>query len=184
MPDEQKYDIGALTRRFQQRFRLFSASPLAQTTANDATPAKLATFLDELARLTADVVVARASMSDWTPDAGIFQWDTDLLRWRGRLEAYRDAVRAAAPDDRQAVLWSVTAPLLLGYFGGEASKLPQQPIDAITPFTLANQLAVDDAWREERLQLFKDELVAPVALGGGLAIAVGVAVLVALLLRK
>jgi len=188
------YDIGKITRELQQAFRLFKRSgvsrddvlkiELADVEGSDrnlATPENLEILLRALDQITTDVMAARATMSNWLPDAAILAWDSALVQWRGRLGAYHDAVNAAPEGDRAAVLWNVTAPVLLGYFGGEASKLPQQPLDAVTPFMLANQLAVDDAWRDERWRLFKEDLAKgfkefAVAIGGAaVVVAIGVA---------
>lgn len=153
------FDVASLTRDFQSEFVLFDRRPVAgEVLTNKATPGNLRRFLAKLQVLTAALVAKRETLSDWAPDAAIFAWDNDLVRWRGRLAAYIDACDAAPADDRQAVLWTVTAPLLLGFYGGPASKLPQQPIDAVTPFMLANELAVDEAWRDERWRLFQEDL--------------------------
>lgn len=198
------YDTGLITRELQQAFRLFKSAGVSRsdvlaleladlegTDRNLATPENVDVLLAALDDLTADLIAARATMSNWLPDAAIANWDGDLAKWRGRLGAYHDAVDAAPPGDRQAILWGVTAPLLIGYFGGEASKLPQQPIDAVTPFSLANQLAVDDAWREERWRLFKDDLatafkdLANVGFGiGGVVLFAGGAWLLSRFLRR
>jgi hypothetical protein len=96
-------------------------------------------------------------------DESLALWDDRMTKWRGRLGAYHDAVDKAPPGDRQDVLWSVTAPLLLGFYGGEASKLPQQPLDAVSPFIALNQLNTDTAWKEQRWQLLKQDLADGVA---------------------
>lgn len=172
------FDVGAITRELQQRFSLFchTREECAAMPANAATPENLSHLLASLQSLTEDMAIAREGLSDWMPDAAIQHWDTEFVRWRGRLGAYIDAVDAAPPNDRGAVLWSVTAPLLLGFYGGQASKLPQQPLDAVTPFSLANQLAVDEAWRDERLRLLRQDLADAVkGLGEGLGMVLTIA---------
>jgi hypothetical protein len=195
------YDVGQITRELQARFRLFApgtTTPIAMrdeaiqlelddadgTSQNLATPENLTVLIDALDTFTKEVMVARSGLQI-QKDAGsivavltggdaesLAAWDSRLSQWRGRLGAYDDAVSKAPPGDRQDVLWSVTAPLLLGFFGGEASKLPQQPLDAVSPFILANQLRVLDDWRDERWAMFVDDLETGFAdaikIGGGL----------------
>lgn len=154
------YDVGKIARNLQGAFQLFSTkrAEVESTDYNLATPERVGVLLGSLSQLTDALIAQRATLSDLVPDAGLAQFDSDLIKWRGRLGAYVDAVSAAPAGDRAAILWGVTAPLLLGFYGGEASKLPQAPIDAVTPFSLANQLEVDEAWRDERLRLFFDDL--------------------------
>lgn len=146
-----------ITRDLQDEFDLFRRSPDQQSRENRATPANLAVLLDSLERLTAEMASRRAELSDWMPDAAIRHWDAEFAAWSGRLTAYQAAVAAAPPDDREAVLWTVTAPLLLGYYEGPDSG-ERRAIDAGTPFRLSDQLDVDEAWREERTQLLFDDL--------------------------
>jgi hypothetical protein len=151
------------------------------TAKNLATPENLKVLLKALDDVTSDVLEQRHELTAgdvakavllapvgllaglFDEDEALESWDKRMVQWRGRLGAYHDAVDKAPPGDRQDVLWSVTAPLLLGFFGGEASKLPQQPLDAVTPFMLANQLNVDAAWKEERWELLKEDLLEGVA---------------------
>lgn len=156
-PQAMKYDVGLITRRLQSEFRLFDRDPRQQTT-NEATPQRIAVLLNSLQKLTDQIVAKRETMSDWVPDMGIVLWDKDMAQWQERLAVYKQAVASAAPTDRAAILWTVTAPLLLGFYGGADSDLPQQPLDAVTPFSLANQLDVAEGWREERWKLFLEDL--------------------------
>jgi hypothetical protein len=179
------YDVGKIARDIQGAFQLFTTKR-ADVEAGDynlATPERIGVLLGSLSQLTDAIVAQRGTLSDLVPDAGLVQFDSDLIKWRGRLGAYVDAVNAAPAGDRAAILWSVTAPLLLGFYGGAASKLPQSTMDAATPFSLANQLEVDEAWRDERLRLFFDDLkknaIELVETGGNVLITVGVAVGVA-----
>jgi hypothetical protein len=140
---------------------------------NLATPENLAVLVDSLEDFTAALAAERIRLESLAGDlenaiAGILvgvetkedveAWDADFSEWRSRLQNYRVQVDKAPPGDRGDVLWSVTAPLLLGFYGGENSEAPQQPIDAVTPFSLANQLRVADAWREERLRLLREDI--------------------------
>lgn len=128
-------------------------------------------------------------IGSWIPVAGVAMWMAqdkanrdaqrsldalarDLTRWRTRLDAYRavlDAVPHDAVRDRGAVLWSVTAPLFLGWYGGptgeELEVVGQAPTfdasaqhiaDLATPYMLANQLNVWMTWEVERKK-FKPE---------------------------
>lgn len=174
------YDVGAITREIQAEFGLFDALTRGavnfEPPKNKATPEGLRALLDALQVVTDQIVEDR---NEWgVLDQHEVQFDSELLQWRGRLGAYFDAVNAAPPGDRQAVLWGVTAPLLIGYFGGESSTLPQQPLDAVTPFVLSNMLAVSEASQQRAWDLFLDDLVENakkvVKTASGIATAVGV----------
>lgn len=185
------YDIGRITRELQQEFRLFKPRGVVPGLArqrvdqgqqfNRATPENIAILLAALDTLTDDLKVARDALGNWTADASVAHWDHDFDAWLHRLDDYIFEVSKAPPGDRQDILWSVTAPLLLGYFGGEDSKLPQQRIDAVTPFVLANQLEVTEQWRNQRWdKLIEDieqnagDIAKPVAIGVGTIAAVAV----------
>jgi hypothetical protein len=180
------YDVGEITRELQSRFALFAdRAPDAEPKTNKATPENVAVLLVSLRELTAELAERRRVVQVQTIADDL--WDADFAKWRGRLFVYTEHVAAAAPGDRQAILWDVTAPLLLGFFGGEGGKLPQQPIDAITPFTLANQLDVGDDWRERQLELLLEDLeqgAKDVVGGTSDIVKVGVAVVVGLTLAK
>jgi hypothetical protein len=97
----------------------------------------------------------------------------DLTRWRTRLDWY-ELEAHGAPDqyDRQSIVWNVTAPLLLGWYGGptgDANILPsggfwsgfdakiRHPADIATPYSLANQLGVYQDFEEwNRKQIRRD----------------------------
>lgn len=152
------YDVGAIVRKLQGDFRLFSTSdrPVGADEKNAATPENLRVLLESLDRLTDSILEQRSE--GLLPVFRNEAWDTDMVHWQGRLGAYLEAADAAPDGDRQSVLWSVTAPLLLGFFGGEASSLPRQTPDVATPFSLANQLSVAQSWRDERLRLLYEDL--------------------------
>lgn len=172
------YDVGQIARDLQDKFGLF-VRPRGEITSsekNRATPEDLAVLLDELAALTEELAERRRVVQVQTIAEDL--WDSDSAAWRARLAEYQAAVRAAPKGDRHAVLWSVTAPLLLGFYGGAGAASPQQPIDAVTPFSLANQLDVADAWREERWQRLWGELekrFADAAKGAADAVTSGIA---------
>lgn len=179
------FDVGAIAREIQAAFRLFE---VAGEVENRATPANLNVLLGSLTRLTISLDEQRDSLSDLVPDAGLIAWDLQLRLWKIRLINYQSAVDVATSGDRQAVLWTVTAPLLLGFYGGPDSLAPQQTLDAITPFSLANQLSIVESWREERLAMLQSDLKQGIRELGSFAIG-GVAVLGAvvvglLLLRR
>lgn len=181
------YDIGKITRELQAEFRLFDNwASVARTdvidlgleeahggSTNLATPENVGKLLTALEQLTSAVQAKRAEMSSLVPDASIVLFDGRMKMWRARLQEYRAHVAKAPPGDREDILWSVTAPVLIGYYGGPNSEKPQQIPDALTPFMLANQLDVADAWRDERWKLFKDQLGSDLkkAAGTGLATA-------------
>jgi len=147
------YDIASITRGLQDEFRLFQRDPTSQA-ENTATPERVGVLLGSLRRLTDQIQAQRDKFSSFVPDASISHWDIDMATWKGRLGAYQTAVTAAPRGDRGAILWNVTAPLLLGFYGGALSYDNQRPLDAVTPFMLANQIEVADAWRADRLRLF------------------------------
>jgi hypothetical protein len=187
------YDIGKITREIQQSFDLFIPQGVRPEDAppNKATPENLAVLVGALETLTKEISARRSQLSNWIPDAGIVAWDRAMVAWRERLVNYRTQVDKAPPGDRQDVLWSVTAPLLLGFFGGENSEDPQRPIDAVTPFILANMLAVADDWREQRYRALVADLesgiksaAAAVGVGLGAAVLVGGAALAWWVLRR
>lgn len=107
----------------------------------------------------------------------LLQFCLDLQRWRARLDEYLMALGSVTSDqegDREAVLWSVTAPLFLGYHGGPTgTELPlseagyppgfnseiQHPPDIATPYSLANQLAVSIDWDQTRRRMLADDLL-------------------------
>lgn len=147
-------DVGAIVRQVQAAFRLFGV-PGAQG-RNLATPRNLLVLIEQLRALTDELIEQRIGLGVALPSPAMAQWDTDYSAWRDRLGEYFEAASSAAPDDRRAVLWSVTAPLLLGHYptGG-----PQRVADVATPFSLANQLDVDDDWADERLGLLFSDIV-------------------------
>ena len=192
-PQVRNFEPERVVRDVQEEFRLFrrkghaAVEAAGESHTNGATPENLAKLVEQLETLTDEIIGKRLSIT--LPDAGVLSWEGDLGKWKGRLEGYREAVDAAAPGDRRAVLWTVTAPLLLGFFGGPDSKLPQQVADVATPYILANALAVDEDWASKRLELLWEDLKEN-AKGlawdaGKILIGVGVvAIAVALLLRS
>ena len=120
----------------------------------------------------------------------------DLERWRVRLDAYLRHVEAVAdPTDRRLTLWEVTAPLFLGWFGGETGSEVELPTggfppgfdpearhvaDLSTPFQIANELGVWLEWDHRMGRLLaqdvedgvKDVVDAATDLAGGVAGAV------------
>lgn len=189
------FDVGAITRELQSQFNLFCYSKEeCETKVNTATPEHVGRLLAALSVMTEQLAVARTSSLDEDfylggAPGGMAQWDADFVAWRERLARYQGEVAEAPPGDRQDILWSTTAPLLLGFFGGENSDEPQRAIDAVTPFSLANQLALSDEWRSERLSLFWEDVkeeakkVVVTTLGSGVGI-LAAAVIVALLVRR
>lgn len=184
------YDVGKITKDIQQRFRLFSppgtphkeVEELMESEKNKATPGNIRILLAALSKVTTATMAARTEWGLIT-DAGVDSWDHDLDKWRTRLADYQALAEAAPLGDREAILWDVTAPLLLGFYGGPESKLPQQTLDAATPFILANGIDVAEEWREERWRLFVQDIkdnakdlainigwIAAVAIGGALGV--------------
>lgn len=83
------------------------------------------------------------------------------------------SIPAERSHDRDAVLWEVTAPLFLGYYGGRTgTEVPlveggfppafdptaQHGPDLATPFSLANQLAVYEEFEQDNWDRLLDDL--------------------------
>ncbi len=99
---------------------------------------------------------------------------TDLKRFRVRLDRYFAYVAAAAdPSDRSAVLWELTAPMFLGWFGGETGDEIELPAGGVPenfntaarhlpdlgePFRVANALGVWLAWKKRTPELLVEDL--------------------------
>lgn len=169
-PQPQVYDVGRMVRDYTVTF--------LHPTPNLATPINLATLLERLQALT-DTLEQADDERRRVPGLGTVvpcigsdgrALDTlclDLARWRRRLDEYfmhAASVPAERSRDRTAVLWEVTAPLFLGYYGGRTGT--EVPLveggfpegfdptaahgpDLATPFSLANQLAVYEDFEQE-----------------------------------
>lgn len=97
----------------------------------------------------------------------------DLRRFRVRLDRYFAYVEAAPdPSDRAEVLWEVTAPLFLGWFGGESGseiELPEEGVpenfntqaehlaDLGEPFRIANAFGVWLEWKKRTPELLTED---------------------------
>lgn len=200
-PVPQRYDVHEMVRRYTVEF--------LHQEPNIATPENVLLLLQHLAELTDELVAAQAERAAETPACHDDAICRDLRRWQARLEEYY-AFTAAVPDadlqDRNAILWQVTAPLFLGWYGGKTGHeielvpdgfgpsfdpMVQHPPDIATPFTLANQLLVWQEWEEERFNRLIDDLregaldVAGLGLDIGMLVALGFGVVVAIqILRK
>lgn len=209
----QEYDVGQMVRDYSVR--------ILQPFPNLATPYNMAVVLEELQALT-DKLEERDELRRRVSGATagvlgdvvipcidsdgnfIDQLCADLYHWRARLDTYELAsasVPESQEDDRDAILWTVTAPLLLGYHGGPTGKeielsldgypagfdpAIQHAPDIATPFSLANQLGVYEEWEQRRWELFLDDLATgareigkgagKVALGLAAAFAIGLGI--------
>lgn len=162
MPDDVKTEntYGAM---LQKEFGVVGTD---SSEPNKATPENLAVLVARLREMTDELEKRRDDVSSFVPDMGVVIWDKDLADWKLRLEAYEKALKDAAPDDREIVLWTVTAPLLLGLFGGPDGSWPTPGrtggaagvADANTPFMLSHAFTDLVAWREERWNLLLDDL--------------------------
>lgn len=150
------WDLGEVVRRLQSRY-------LGSPANRKPTVAELVQLTDELEELTealvswpgfADGVAAGVGVdgSQW----GDREWKKEFHDWEARLEGYQAVLKKArTPDD---ALWTVTAPLLMGLYGGRESQEQRRVIDAATPFILANALEVSDQARAEKWAAFWDDL--------------------------
>lgn len=170
---------------------------------NLATPINLSRLLEALEELTQALEEADAERRaipgtehSWPcidSDTGeaFDQLCLDLTRWRARLDEYY-MVAASVPDpqryDQAAILWTVTAPLFLGFYGGRTGTeialvpggfpegfdptVPHGP-DLATPFTIGNQLEVYREFEASQLERLIEDLeeAAAGALETGLTIA-------------
>ena len=112
---------------------------------------------------------------------GFIQPCIDLERWRTRLDEYEMLVNLVPPEgdgNRELVLWDVTAPLFVGWYGGptgdEVPLTPggfppgfntdfRHPPDIGTPYMLANQYGIEAAWEKTRKEKLYKELGLPVS---------------------
>lgn len=166
------YDVGAIVRDTQQEFNLTIRGREGverQGVRNRATPENLTYLLAALAEFTDDLDEWRAAMDadqDWRQRVlgtsgieGLAVIDDDLDAWNRRLDEYIFQVSKAPPGDREDVLWSVTAPLLFGFYGGPTSTMPRGGADVATPFRIANMMLVSDEWQSEAFNAWQRETV-------------------------
>jgi len=155
---------------------------------NLATPINLSRLLEALEDLTValeDADEERRAIPgtehtwpcvDETTGEAFDQVCLDLARWRARLDEYYMAA-ASVPDrdryDQAATLWTVTAPLFLGFFGGPTGTevvlvpggypegfdptVPHGP-DLATPFAIGNQLEVYRRFEASQLERLWQDL--------------------------
>ena len=168
------FDVAKITLDQQHKY-------LGDPPSKAPTPATLRLLLGSLKALTDELEKhARAAREEsfWgTTPAGA--WWTDFRRWQKRLDTYISIAQAASSDDIQATLWSVTAPLLLGQFGGkEAEGEKFKTPDISSPFILWNQVEVEDQSRKDAWEAFKKDIKDPLKIGfGGVALLIVGAVL-------
>jgi hypothetical protein len=162
------YDVGAKVAELHALY--------LGTEPNRATPANMAVLLESLRKLTRTIGVETLRFG-WIRDADEQRATRDLLAWEERLDAYEDAVDDAKPGDRTEIQWSVTAPLLLGLYGGPESQEQQRTADVATPFIVANQVALTQEVQDELWADFVGDLEKRATRTG---MGLGVAVLIAL----
>jgi hypothetical protein len=202
-----QYDVGAIVRDYQRSW--LGVSP------NHATPIDLLDllqYLDEFTNVleqrdrTNRTVGGRIADCDRWNGMGYGQTCRDLARWRVRLDEYLDfvsSVPVAQENDRAITVWPVTAPLLIGWYGGETgTEIPldprgfppgfnpaiRHPADIGTPYSIANQMGIWVSWQDERKTRLREDLktsFTPDSFDIGIAIAIGAALLGGVaLLRK
>lgn len=120
-PVNEQYNVGEVIRDMSREY--LGQSP------NKVTPENMVVLLEDLQELTSGLLDADDGRQWLMPFVDpCDQLFTDLYRWKMRLEYYLDQARRAAdkdPTDRNAILWTVTAPLFLGYYGGPTgTELP------------------------------------------------------------
>ncbi len=182
------YDVGKVVRAYNKSW--LGVAP------NYATPAHLMDlllFLDDFTKLleeadvkartqqqgllsggTGEVLVDCDELGAWG-HPGLEGACRDLQRWRIRLDEYMGAVFEVPPDDemdRRKTLWSVTAPLFIGWYGGPEGTEPltpggfapgfnpdiRHPADIGTPYSLANLYGIEKAWEKKIREMFIDDI--------------------------
>ncbi len=141
-------DVGKIVREATTAY-------LAPPAPNRATPARLKILVKSLRKTTdqvyAEFIVKKATnLNFWISNSSSFdQFKADMDAWQGRLQGYEAALSAAPASDRKAILWTVTAPLLLGFYGGADSKAPQAVPDVATPYILMNGFGTMQTFADE-----------------------------------
>ncbi len=185
-PVPGRYDVGAVVKQYSDAW-------LSTPPYNHATPIELLDlllFLDDITqKLEAEDLARRSpAVGPQVPrsceDMEVFQAGyaglcRDLQRWRARLNEYL-MIASSVPDDlshdRRQVLWEITAPLFLGWYGGETgTEVPlvqggfapgfnpelRHPPDIAAPYQIANELDVWIAWEGERRQRLIRDVTEP-----------------------
>lgn len=199
------YDVGQVVRDYQRAW--LGVAP------NHATPIDLLDLLfyldeftdvlerEDVARRTAALgpIGITASCDEFEQNhPGYAQTCKDLQRWRKRLDEYllfTASVPIEDEHDRRVTLWEVTAPLFVGWYGGETGvEIPldpaafppgfdpmiRHPADLATPYMLANQFGIWVAWQDERKKRLVADLTDPFVPDGSdwwIALALGGALL-------
>ncbi len=181
-PVDEQYNVGNVVRSLRKAY--LDPKP------NQLTPANMVALLESLQELTDQISGSnplnplRYLDCEDLPTDDLQRLCRDAQRWRNRLGDYLARARAAAevdPDDRMAIVHTVTMPLFWGRFGGPTGSeyplpgtgrvsrgvmggfpevfdpRPQRPPDLRMPFTLANQVGVYQSHNIKILgQLIKD----------------------------
>lgn len=170
---KHRYDTGAIIKYYQ--------GAITKVSPNLAYPKTWVIVLGELNEITEEL--EKEDILRRTPAAGPGsvvvgvpkdQLTVDLERWRARLDHYMLITHSAKDEyDRQATLWEVTAPLLLGWVGGPTGtelSLPvggyvegfntkaQHGADIATPYDIANRLGVWKDWQRQRVDLLASDM--------------------------
>lgn len=111
-----------------------------------ATPIRVAPPIEQFKAM-ANELMAQSFTTPMAPIMGVpmpEQWRGELDAFHSRLEVYEAAVKDADPDDRKAIMDTVTIPL---FFGTEGPGGLLRGADIRTPFQLANGLMLNEEWR-------------------------------------
>ncbi len=183
-----RYDVGEIVRGYTDAW--INTPPW-----NHVTPAEmmdLMLFLDDMTSELESVDEEKRRVEVGAPGSGSYylrpcrktapgyrQLCVDLRRWRVRLDEYMMLVGSVPYEqqyDRNAILWEVTAPLFLGWYGGlTGDEVPlvefgyapgfntelRHPPDIATLYSLANQHDVFFAWEQERRKRLHRDLKKP-----------------------
>ena len=176
------YNVGEIVRDYTHAW--LGVEP------NYATPADILDLLLFLDDMTEALALAAGNISWMDPDSQD-QLKIDLERWQNRLNEYlleTAAVPIEQSGDRRAILWTVTAPLFLGWYGGPtgteivlpASDFPpgfnpelKHPPDLATPYQIANELNVFFDWEQERRRRLVKDVTKPFTAGTKAAFPIG-----------
>lgn len=188
------YDVGKVTKDVQSRL-------LGSPPERVPTVAELRGLLKSLRALTDKLEDATNTWADGfvegvagvaAPDPELVtQTQRDLKKWKERLAGYSSIIAGAESDAKETVLWTVTAPLVLGLYGGPSSDEPRLIPDFVTPFIISNVLELEEQLEQEEWSRFLADLVRPIVVAGSagstliqLAIVGGVVFVAAKLVSK
>lgn len=161
------FEVGQISNTMRRGYLGEVMRPEGRVTADyllsDANPQNKATaanILGVLGGAQKFTEALRGRLANGSATAGRESLMADLEAWSTRLGRYIELAKKEADTfgpkstgdvmDPTSMAWTVTAPLLLGIYGGNE----QRTADITTPFILSNATDVTEAWEKERIKLF------------------------------